>query len=66
VQNGSRCGVREETPGAFVDAATGRPASGREPCATLGATVGYHAQAHRAAIAGVKEFLTVTFKLPAP
>lgn len=41
VQNGSRCGVREETPGVFVDAATGQPVSGREPCATLGATVGY-------------------------
>jgi hypothetical protein len=34
--------------------------SGREPCVTLGATVGYHAQAHRAAIAGVREFLTAT------
>jgi dienelactone hydrolase len=66
VQNGSRCGVREETPGVFVEAATGQPVSGRGPCVTLGATVGYHAQAHRAAIAGVKEFLTATFKLPAP
>jgi CubicO group peptidase (beta-lactamase class C family)/dienelactone hydrolase len=62
VQNGRRCGVREQSPGIFVDAATGAPLSERPACVTYGATVGYQARAHREAVAAVKEFLAATFE----
>jgi dienelactone hydrolase len=62
VQNGSRCRFVEHFPGQFVSSSTGGTATG-ESCVTRGATVGYHAAAHRAAIAAVKEFLMATFKL---
>ena len=65
VQNGSRRRMREETPGAFVETILGRPASGRDACVTFGATVGYDAGAHRAAISAVKEFLAARFGLSA-
>ena len=63
VQNGRGCGVREQSPGIFVDAATGAPLSERPACVRYGATVGYQARAHREAVAAVKEFLAKTFEL---
>ena len=65
VQNGSRCRIREETPGVFAETTLGRPASGRDACVTYGATGGYDAGAHRAAIGAAKEVLAATFRLPA-
>ncbi|HEU5323120.1 MAG TPA: dienelactone hydrolase family protein [Methylomirabilota bacterium] len=62
VQNGSRCRLREEAAGVFVDPATGHPPSS-EACLTLGATVGYDGRAHRAAGAAVKELLGASFRL---
>jgi dienelactone hydrolase len=63
VQNGSRCRFVERSPGQFVTSTAGEAAPG-ESCVTRGATVGYSASAHRASIAGVKEFLIATFRLP--
>ncbi len=63
VQNGSACRVVERTPGVFVHAATGSPATTNDPCIGRGATVGYPPQAQRAAIDGVKAFLRQTFAL---
>jgi dienelactone hydrolase len=64
VQNGSRCRIVERAPGVFVDADTGQPARAGASCVTLGATVGYNAQAHDAAVAAVKAFLRERFRLP--
>lgn len=63
VQNGTRCRVREQSSGVFVDTVTGAPLSERSACVTHGATVGYHPRAHREAVAAVKEFLAATFGL---
>ena len=60
-QNGRRCTLEEQPVGQYR--LTARPFRLGAPCLERGITVAYHAQAHRAALKAVKDFLTMTFNL---
>ena len=64
--NPTRCHWVEETPGKLVNRETRQPLSRDDPCILLGATVGYHEEAHRQAQADVRAFLTAVFRLSRP
>jgi hypothetical protein len=66
VLNPTRCHWVEKTPGTLVNRETRQPLSRDDPCILRGATVGYHAEAHRQARADVRAFLTEIFRLPRP
>ena len=58
-----RCRIEENPAGTFMNADTGKPFGRDDECAERGATVGYNAQAHAAAINDVKSFLREVFAL---
>ena len=60
-QNGRRCTLEEQPVGQYR--LTAHPFRLGAPCLERGITVAYHAQAHRAALKAVKDFLTMTFNL---
>ena len=64
VQRGPTCDLEERPGGIMVLARTGEPFSLSHPCIVRGATIGYHPEAHRQALADVKAFLRSTFRLP--
>jgi dienelactone hydrolase len=59
-----RCAFIEAPEGIIVNVETGRLLAPDDACVGRGVTVGYHAEAHAAAIADVTAFLTGVFKLP--
>jgi dienelactone hydrolase len=61
VQNGRRCTLEEQPVGQYRR--TAQLFRLGDPCLERGSTVAYHAQAHRAALKAVKDFLTMTFNL---
>ena len=64
VQSGPTCRLEERPGGQMVFRDTGQPFGLTHPCIRGGATIGYDAQAHQAALKAVKEFLAATFKGP--
>lgn len=64
VQRGPTCDLEERPGGIMVLARTGEPFSFSHPCIVRGATIGYHPEAHRQALADVKSFLRSALRLP--
>jgi dienelactone hydrolase len=60
VVNPSGCKMIQRSDGTFVDE-DGRPFSGTSPCMTVGASMGYDAQAHQQSIADLKAFFEQAF-----
>jgi dienelactone hydrolase len=60
VVNPSGCKMIQRSDGTFVDE-DGRPFSGASPCMTVGASMGYDAQAHQQSIADLKAFFEQAF-----
>jgi len=58
------CDVEERPGGTMVVARTGEPFTWTHSCVKRGATIGYHPDAHRQAIADVKAFLRSALRLP--
>ena len=58
------CRIEEKPAGTFINLDTGKPFTRADACTGRGATVGYNAKAHAAAIADVKAFLRESFRLP--
>jgi dienelactone hydrolase len=63
VQRGPTCDLEERPGGVMVLARTGEPFSFSHPCIVRGATIGYHPEAHRQALADVKSFLRSALRL---
>ena len=64
VQRGPTCDLEERPGGVMVLARTGEPFSFSHPCVVRGATIGYHAEAHRQAVRDVKSVLRSALRLP--
>jgi len=62
-QNGRRCLLEEQPVGQLIHRDTAQPFRLDDPCLERGTTIAYNAQAHRAALKAVKDFLTMTFHL---
>jgi dienelactone hydrolase len=64
VQRGPTCDLEEQPGGIMVLARTGEPFTFSHPCIVRGATIGYHPEAHRQALADVKSFVRSALRLP--
>ncbi len=64
VQRGPGCDLEERPGGLMVLGRSGEPFRFSHPCVQRGATIGYHPDAHRQAIADVKSFLRSALRLP--
>jgi dienelactone hydrolase len=64
VLRGPKCDLRERADGVVVFGDTGQPFTLSHPCVERGATIGYHPDAHRQALADVTAFLRSALRLP--
>jgi len=62
-QNSKNCPREEREGGVIINLETGQPFGYKDACVSLGATVGYNAQARTEAVKAVKEFLKSTWRL---
>jgi len=60
-QSTALCAMSEDGGGKIINTATGKPFNYRDTCVRLGPTVGYHPEAHAAAVKAVKEQLAAAF-----
>ncbi len=63
-QTTRRCRLEETSGGVVLNSDTRQPFTYNDSCVDLGPTIGYHAEAHRAAQKDVREFITTALRLP--
>jgi dienelactone hydrolase len=60
-QTTALCAMSEDESGRIINTGTGKPFSYRDTCVRLGPTLGYHPEAHAAAVKAVKGELAAAF-----
>ena len=55
--------MSEDESGRIINTGTGKPFGYRDTCVRLGPTLGYHPEAHAAAVKAVKDELAAVFRL---
>ena len=62
-QSTALCAMSEDESGRIINTGTGKPFGYRDTCVRLGPTLGYHPEAHAAAVKAVKDELAAVFRL---